>query len=144
MGKAKLQIELTMNEYEFCRYDASSIALACLLNAIDGVVADEGDDDDMMLLSNIERTIGAAIDADGETIRDLRSAMYELMDSNNETNTCAMRTSKPRMAGVGSSCGGEAAIATKRNSIHQSSPCSPRTVVTAVASSSSSDASSNS
>lgn len=120
----KLQIDMTVNEYDFCTHDASSIAFACMLNAIESVT------DDGMFYSNVETTMAEVIDADDDaatSVQDLRFAIYELMNGSdeNEGNSRINKASSKR--GVGSSFCGD--VSAKRNNIHSS----PRTVAAATA-----------
>jgi len=117
-----LQIEMTINEYDFITFNASSIAFACMLNAIESVM------DDGMLYANFETTMGKAILLDVDhvdvRVRDLRIAIYELMNgSKNIDGSSQIKKVATKMV---SSCAG--AIATKGDNIHTS----PRTVATSV------------
>lgn len=123
-----LQIEMTINEYDFSTFDASSIAFACTLNAIESVM------DDGMLYANFETTMGKVILVDvGDyvdgRVRDLRIAIYELMNGSKSVDgSFQMKNNKNAVTTkMGSSCAG--AIATEGNNIHSS----PRTVATSVA-----------
>merc|ERR1712146_360235 len=69
----KLQIDMTINEYDFCTHDASSVAFACVLNAIESIT------DDGMFYANVETTMGEVVNADDTSVQDLRFAIYELM-----------------------------------------------------------------
>jgi len=117
---AKFQIELIVNEYKFCTFNASSIAFACALNAIESVMGDG------MLYTDFETTMGKTIMVDDSCVRDLRITIYELMNSSDATNDIQMN-SKNSLTKMASSCSGP--VATEGNNIHSS----PRTVATSVA-----------
>ncbi|KAL3919359.1 MAG: hypothetical protein SGILL_003793 [Bacillariaceae sp.] len=70
----KFQIELSVNEYDFCRYQASSVAFAALLNSFESLV------DDGMFFANFESTMSQAVGVNVVTLRNLRIALYELMN----------------------------------------------------------------
>jgi hypothetical protein len=112
---AKFQVEMIINEYDFCTFEESSIALACMLNAIESVT------DDGMIYANFETTISKIIRADDAVLRDLRIAIYELMNENTNNDDVRMVT-KPTCTKTNSSYAGAlAAGGTNFNS-------SPRTV----------------
>jgi hypothetical protein len=119
MDIAKFQIEMIVNEYDFCTCSASSIAFACILNGLESVV------DNTMLCKNFETTVGRTIMVEDSCMRDLRIAIYELMDGRDEINNIQIKrmSNSTKMA---SSCAGN--VATKGNNIHSS----PRTVATSV------------
>jgi hypothetical protein len=117
---AKLQIEMIVNEYDFCTVNASSVAFACALNAMESVM------DDGMLYTNFETTMGKTIMVDDSCVRDLRIAIYELMNGSDDTNNIRMN-SKSYSTKTTSSFTGP--VATQDNNIHSS----PRTVATSVA-----------
>lgn len=74
---AKYQIEMIINKYDFCHtYDSSTIASACVLNAIESVAEDD------MLYALFEGTIGKAIHIDDKSVKKLRTAIYELVNDN--------------------------------------------------------------
>jgi hypothetical protein len=116
---AKFQLEMTVNEYDFSVYNASSMALASLLNAM------ESCSDDGMFLSNFESTMRNTLSIDKNTTRDLRMAIYELLhgneagDCSNETNDDATMTNENDNFN---------AATFKSSGIHNS----PRTVATSV------------
>merc|ERR1712072_13392 len=114
-SKKEALFDITVNEYDFCTHDASSVAFACMLNAIESVT------DDGMFYSNVETTMGEVIDADDTSVQDLRFAVYELMTGTDDND--GVRINKASSKRVGSSSCGEA-VSAKRNSIHSS----PRTV----------------
>jgi len=118
---AKFQIEMIVNEYDFCTFNASSIAFACALNAMESVT------DDGMLYADFETTIGKTLMVDDSCVRDLRIAIYELMNGSDETNNMQMNI-KGNLSKMASSCN-NGHVATKGNDIHSS----PRTVATSVA-----------
>jgi hypothetical protein len=70
----RFQVEMTINEYDFFRFHASSIAFACLLNAIESV------SEDGMFYANFETTMGNIMGIHPQSLRDLRIALYELMN----------------------------------------------------------------
>merc|ERR1712176_707594 len=117
---AKFQIEMIVNEYDFCTINASSIAFACALNAIESVM------NDSMLYNDFEVTMGNTIMVDSSCLRDLRIAIYELMNGSDDMNNIQMNN-KNSSTRIGSSFVGP--VATKGNNIHSS----PRTVATSVA-----------
>lgn len=119
MDIAKFQIETVVNEYEFCTSKASSIAFACALNAMESVM------DDGMLNNDFEITMAKTIMVDDSSVRDLRVAIYEMMNGN-DINFVQMNMKSNLTITAFSSTG---AIATKDNNIHSS----PRTVATSVA-----------
>jgi len=117
---AKLQIEMIVNEYDFCTFNASSVAFACALNAMESVL------DDGMLYTNFETTMGKTMMVDDSSVQDLRIAIYELMNGSDDTNDIPMN-SKSYSTKTASSRSGS--VATQDNNIHSS----PRTVATSVA-----------
>jgi hypothetical protein len=119
MDIAKFQIETVVNEYEFCTSKASSIAFACALNAMESVM------DDGMLNNDFEIPMAKTIMVDDSSVRDLRVAIYEMMNGN-DINFVQMNMKSNLTITAFSSTG---AIATKDNNIHSS----PRTVATSVA-----------
>jgi len=119
MDIAKFQIEMVVNEYEFCTAKASSIAFACALNAMESVM------DDGMLNNDFEITMAKTIMVDDSSVRDLRVAIYEMMNGN-DINFAQMNMKSNFSKTAFSSTG---AVATKDNNIHSS----PRTVATSVA-----------
>merc|ERR1711907_507318 len=88
----KLQIDMTINEYDFCAHDASSVAFACVLNAIESIT------DDGMFYANVETTMGEVVTAD---------------DVGQRMN----KTSAKRGVGSSFTMGGNVS---KRNSVHSS------------------------
>ena len=71
---SRFQIELSVNEYDFCRYQASSVAFAALLNSFESLV------DDGMFFANFESTMSQAVGVNAASLRNLRIALYELMN----------------------------------------------------------------
>lgn len=73
---ARFQLEQSVTEYEFCRYSPSTMALASLLNALEGFSTDG------MFYDNFEATMGQVLGVTVMTpcLRDLRIALYELMN----------------------------------------------------------------
>jgi len=116
---AKLQIEMIVNEYDFCTVNASSVAFACALNAMESVL------DDGMLYTNFETTMRRTMMVDDSSIQDIRIVIYELMNGSDDTDDIPM-DSKIYSANTASSCAGP--VATQDNNIHSS----PRTVATSV------------
>lgn len=115
---AKYQIERTVNEYDFSTFKGSSIAFACLLNAIESCC------DDGMFFSNFETTMGKTLLVDDACIRDLRIAIYELLNGNeNSTRQKMMNDKSIPTSKDSSSCGSSTS-----SGIHSS----PRTVATSV------------
>jgi len=91
----RIQIELTVNEYDFSTFNGSSIAYACMLNAFESYLGSDDDDDDGMFLAHIETTIGKILLVDEEEcIHNLQDAIYELMndcddnDNDNSSSIC--------------------------------------------------------
>lgn len=113
---AKFQIEMVVNEYDFCTFNASSIAFACALNAMESVVADG------MLYADFETTMGKTLMVDDSCVRDLRIAIYELMNGNDDANNIQM-TIKNNLTKMSSSKTEPVEI--QSNGVHSS----PRTVV---------------
>ncbi|KAL3922904.1 MAG: hypothetical protein SGILL_001954 [Bacillariaceae sp.] len=70
----KFQIELSVNEYDFCQFRASSVGFAALLNSFESLV------EDGMFFANFETTMSQAVGIDNHHLRDLRIALYELMN----------------------------------------------------------------
>lgn len=118
---AKFQIEMIVNEYDYCTFNASSIAFACTLNAMESVI------EDGMLYNDFETTMGKTIMVDYSSIRDLRLNIYELMNGSDDTNIMQMNIKNSNLTKVSPSYGGR--VATQGNSIHSS----PTTVATYVA-----------
>ena len=119
----RFQIEMTMNEYDFCTFDASSVAFACMLNAIESVM------DDGMFYANFDTTMGKTILVDDVCVRDLRIAVYELMNGS-DNDVCIQMKNKTTATGAattnmcGASCAEAVATEGKSMCIHSS----PRTV----------------
>jgi hypothetical protein len=121
----RFQIELTVNEYDLCSYNGSSIALACMLNAIDSCT------DDDMFFTNFETTMGKTLLVDDKEIQELRIAIYELMNGSDDNSLMCQKlnnsknssSSKMDTSSSSSSC---ITTESKSNSIHTS----PRTVAT--------------
>lgn len=118
---ARLQIETTVTEYDFCTYKASGIAYACTLNAIESVT------NDGLLYADFAAMMEKTISMDDSfIIRDLRIAIYELMNDS-DTNSVIQLSMKKNMTEKTSSCTNS--VVTERGDIYSS----PRTVATAVA-----------
>jgi len=137
----RIQIELTVNEYDFSTFNGSSIAYACMLNAFEIYLGsgNDDDDDDGMFLAHIETTIGKTLLVDEEEcIQNLQDAIYELMndcddDNDNSSSICqellhknssttAIMTNKDDL-----SCADVITTGGNKNEGFHSSPC---TVVT--------------
>lgn len=116
----KFQIELAVNEYKFCTVNASSIAYACALNAMESVI------DDGMLYSEFEASMAKTMMLDDSCVRDLRIAIYELVNTSDATNSIPTNI-KSHLAKT--NCSYNGSVATKGDGIHSS----PRTVATSVA-----------
>jgi hypothetical protein len=67
----QFQIELAMDQFEFCMLPASSIAVASLLNAIESVSSDG------MFVADFETTVCNVAHVDGSGLRDIRVHLYE-------------------------------------------------------------------
>merc|ERR1711971_996823 len=79
LDMSKSQIELTVNEYQFSGFNGSSIAFACMLNAI------ECCSDDSIFFANFETTMGKILFVDKACITDLRIAIYNLLTGRNNS-----------------------------------------------------------
>lgn len=87
----RFQIEMSVNEYEFSRFHASSIAFACILNATESV------SDDGMFYSTFESSMGAALGVNVRGLRDLRIALYELMSGCGDNVVLPQRSATAEM-----------------------------------------------
>lgn len=117
MDISKIQIDLILKDYSFCMFHESTIALACVLNAIESVTEDD------FFCSNFASFAGEIISVDHTVVRNLRIAIYELMNvghSNDSIQTICKRTSTK----LRSSCAGNT-DATRGNGFQSS----PRSVV---------------
>jgi hypothetical protein len=76
MEVARFQVEMAVGEYEFARVSPSAIAFSCLLNAIESL------SEDGMFYSNFESTMANAICIDPRGLRDIRIALYKLLNGN--------------------------------------------------------------
>jgi hypothetical protein len=72
----KLQIELTVNEYEFAGHKASSIAFASLWNSLESLSLDS------VFLKNFETIMAQVLGIDVNSLLGLRIALYEMMNGN--------------------------------------------------------------
>jgi len=79
LDMSKSQIELTVNEYQFSGFNGSSIAFACMLNAI------ECCSDDSIFVANFETTMGKILFVDKACITDLRIEIYNLLIGRNNS-----------------------------------------------------------
>jgi len=117
---SRFQIELTVTDYGLSTFNGSSIAFACMLNAI------ESCSDDGTFFANFETTMGKVLLVDGICIRDLRIAIYELTNDDDNNSICQkLMNNKSLATSKDSSCAG----AITSSGIHSS----PRTVATSVA-----------
>jgi len=119
----RLQIELTVNEYDFSTFNGSSIAFACLLNAFESC---SYDDDGLLFLVNFETTIGKTLIVDEEYIENLRVAIYELMNGDDNSIRQNLLNKNSPTPNKDLSCADVATTGGNKNSFH-SSPC---TIVT--------------
>jgi len=120
----RLQIELTVNEYDFSTFKGSSIAFACMLNAIESC-----SDDDGMFLANFETTIGKTLLIDDEEcIPNLRLALYELMNGDDNDTSIRQQLLHKNSSTTSKDVSAAAVITTRGNKT--SAHSSPRTVVT--------------
>jgi hypothetical protein len=117
---AKFQIEMIVTEYDFCAFNASSIAFACALNAVESVT------DDCMLSADFGSMMGKTIMVDDFSVRDLRIGIYELMNGSDDANSIQLTMKNNLTTKASTSYAGSVA---KRSDIHSS----PRTVTTSVA-----------
>jgi len=115
----RIQIELTVNEYDFSTFNGSSIAFACMLNAI------ESCSDDGMFLANFETTIGKTLLVDEECIQNLRLAIYELM--NGDDTSIRQKLLNKNSSTTNKDLSSADVITTRRNK--NGAHSSPRTVV---------------
>mmetsp|Transcript_54384 Transcript_54384/g.132012 ORF Transcript_54384/g.132012 Transcript_54384/m.132012 type:complete len:301 (+) Transcript_54384:327-1229(+) len=84
---ARYQIEQSMSEYDFCRVSQWALAMSSILNAVESVTADPA------FYANFEATIYQAMAVQPQhtpALRDLRIALYELMDCNDASEGDAM------------------------------------------------------
>merc|ERR1719162_470036 len=79
LDKTRQQIEMTVSEYNFCSFDASSIAFASMLNSIESICLDSGSDE---FYANFNMTVGTILAVDGICIDGLRSIIYKYMEEN--------------------------------------------------------------
>ena len=79
MEIARFQVEMAIGEYDFSRVSASTVAFSCLLNAIESL------SEDGMFYTNFESTMANAVNIDPRGLRDVRIALYELMNGNDTT-----------------------------------------------------------
>jgi len=75
LDRTQQQIEMTVGDYKFCTYNASSIAFASMLNSIKSTFEDD------TLYNNVNITVGNIL-AVNESINDLRQLMYQHMEDN--------------------------------------------------------------
>jgi len=87
----RIQLELTVMEYDFATVNGSSIAFACMLNAFESCSYSNSDDKGMLFLANFETTIRKILEVDEEYIQNLRVAIYELLDDNNDNDNDSIR-----------------------------------------------------
>jgi len=127
MDVTRIQIELTVIEYDFSSFNGSSIAFACMLNAFDSCCSD----DNGMFLANFEttmRNVLLVVD-DEECIQDLRVVIYARMNDGNDDNSVHQKKvlNKRPLATTNKDLSSADIITTvgNNNSFHSS----PRTVV---------------
>lgn len=126
LAMAQQQIELIVNDYDFCTFDESSIALACMLNAIESATENGA------LFSNFEAAAGLIISGtDHVLVRDLRIAIYELIHGDDGCPGGVPIHGETTSGAKEQQCGspGAVAAATDRNNSFRSSP---RSVATSV------------
>ena len=87
LGFVGCQIETVVGEYGFCTVRASSIAYACVLNAIDSFLVDDG-----ALAADLGTAIGKAIRIEGgddasSSIVELRTRIYDLLNGTGDDDT---------------------------------------------------------
>jgi len=116
----RIQIELTVNEYDFSTFNGSSIAFACMLNAF------ESCSDDGMFLANFETTMGKTLLVDEECIQNLRVAIYELMNGDDNSIRQKLLNKNSSTTNKDLSCTNVITTRGNKNGFHSS----PRTVVT--------------
>lgn len=110
------QTELVVKEYNFCTYDQSSIALACMLNALESLTEDD------VFCAQVETEARKIIPIDSAAVRELRIAIYELMKGSSPDIQVYRKSTAKEM---GSQCIGT--VATQGSSFYSS----PRTVAVA-------------
>jgi len=116
----RFQIELTVNEYDFSTFNGSSIAFACMLNAL------ESCSDDGMFLANFETTMGKTLLVDEYCIQNLRVAIYELMNGDDNDIRQKMLNKNSSITNKGLPGAGVVTTEGNNNGFHSS----PRTVAT--------------
>lgn len=94
----RFQIEMSINEYQLCRFHSSTVAFAGILNAIESI------SEDGMFCSNFECTMGSAIGIDFCGLRDLRTALYELMNGSGDSAMFAQNPSSTSKLVESSNC----------------------------------------
>jgi len=112
------QTELIVNEYEFAVFNGSSIAFACMLNAIESCFNDD------MFFANFETTMEKTLLVDKSSIRYLRIAIYELINGDDNSICQNMVNNKSSTTSKDSPCAGAITF----SGIH-SSPCTVATSV---------------
>mmetsp|Transcript_31363 Transcript_31363/g.35110 ORF Transcript_31363/g.35110 Transcript_31363/m.35110 type:complete len:324 (-) Transcript_31363:103-1074(-) len=126
----RIQIELTVIEYEFSSFNGSSIAFACMLNAFESCLLDA----DGVFLANFETTMRNTllIVDDEECIRNLRVAICDRMNDSNDDNSVHQKemVNKEPLAKTNKDISSADVITIGGNIISfHSSHSSPRTVV---------------
>lgn len=96
----KFQVELAVNEYNFSRFQASSIAFAALLNSLESL------SEDCVFVANFESTMACAVGIDINSVRGLRIALYELMNGNDTMILQDATVQTPASTNMDTSCGG--------------------------------------
>jgi hypothetical protein len=125
--KTRPDVETIINEYDFCTYNASLIAFACILNTIEENIMDDG-----TFYDKFETIIGNVLDVEPWCVQNLRFEIQEfILDSNNtkcsvidaDTVTKTMTLNNTSCTAGSSNIAKESSI----NGIHSS----PRAVTTA-------------
>jgi len=123
----RIQLELTIMEYDFSTVNASSIAFACMLNAFESCSYDN--------LANFETTMRKILQVDKECIQNLRVAIYELLndgdnsDIDNNSSICQKLRNKNN-SNMDLSCADDDDVITTtgENNKNESFHSSPRAV----------------
>jgi hypothetical protein len=120
----RFQIELTVNEYDLCSFNGSSIAFACMLNAIDSC------SDDGMFYTNFETTMGKTLLIDDEEIQELRISIYELMNGSDDNNSLMCQKLNNSKNSSSSKMDTSSSISSSSSKNSNGIHTSPRTVAT--------------
>merc|ERR1711937_624983 len=111
LDTAKFQIEMIVTEYDFCTFNASSIAYACAMNAVESVIGDS------MLSADFGTSMGKTLMVDDSSLSDLRIAIYELLNGSDGVSNIQM-TMKNNVTKTPSNYNGSVAV--ERSDIHSS------------------------